>query len=110
MGAKLPDAEDLLWIDLNRDGAWDPVNEQFRMSPILRLNRGRYAVLADEIGNRLTLEPLKGAGVVRLSLAEISKTAHLVELSGMFVGRDGSAITITAERAEATVPIGEYRL
>ena len=33
-----------------------------------------------------------------------------VELSATLIGRDGSAVGLTGERAQATVPIGEYRL
>ena len=33
-----------------------------------------------------------------------------VELAATLIGRDGSAVGLTGERAQATVPIGEYRL
>jgi hypothetical protein len=110
VNGRYADAEDLLWIDRNHDGRWDPANEQFRMAPVLQLGGRRYVVRADEAGDSLTIEPLRGAGAVRLRLDEIGRSLRLVELSGMFVSRDGAAVAVAAEQVESTVPAGEYRL
>jgi len=51
------DAADRLWLDLNGDGKWDPITEQFPLLPVLTLGKQRYAVRGDARGARLALEP-----------------------------------------------------
>jgi len=49
------DAQDRLWIDLNRDGRWNPSAEQFLYAMILNLEGGRYVVRSDPLGSWLAL-------------------------------------------------------
>jgi hypothetical protein len=104
------DGDDRLWIDLNGDGRWDPSSEEFLFASILPIGEARYAVRSDPFGRRLSLEPLEGSGMVRLALAKRQGLPGAVELSATLLGRDGSAVGLTGEQAQATVPIGEYRL
>src|SRR5262249_8809762 len=64
----LTDAQDRLWIDLDDDGRWDPAGEQFLYTSILALGDARHALRSDELGTRLALETLEGAGTARLEL------------------------------------------
>ena len=105
-----PTARIGLWIDLNDDGRWDSSSEQFLFGSILTIGDARYAVRSDPFGQRLSVEPLKGSGTVRLALARRQELPAAVEVTATLIGRDGSAVGLTGERAEATVPIGEYRL
>lgn len=108
------DLQDYLWIDLNDDGRWDSSSEQFLFGSILTLGDARYAVRSDPFGERLSVEPLEGSGTVRLTLAKGtspgSGLSATVELTATLIGRDGSAVGLCGEPAQATVPIGEYRL
>ena len=104
------DAQDLLWIDLNDDGLWDSSSEQFLFASILSIGDARYAVRSDPFGKRLSIEPLEGSGMVRLALEKRPGLPAAVELSATLIGRDGSAVGLSGEPAQATVPIGEYRL
>ena len=104
------DRQDRLWIDLNDDGRWDSSSEQFLFASILTIGDARYAVRSDPFGQRLSVEPLEGSGTVRLALAKRQGLPAAVELTATLIGRDGSAVGLTGERAQATVPIGEYRL
>jgi catechol 2,3-dioxygenase-like lactoylglutathione lyase family enzyme len=104
------DAQDRIWIDLDNDGNWDAASEQFLFSSILPLAGARYSVRADPYGQRLALEPLLGSGTVRLALARQPGQPAPVELAATLIGRDGSALGLTSDAAQATVPIGEYRL
>jgi hypothetical protein len=101
----LTDAQDRLWIDLNRDGHWDPSSEQFLYATVLSLGGGRYVVRSDPLGSRLSLEPLVGTGTVQLAL----KSGKAADLHATLVGRDGSAFGLTGSEP-ATVPVGDYRL
>lgn len=112
------DSQDRLWIDLNGDGRWDAVEEQFLYSPILTLAGERYSLRSDERGTRLALARLEGTGTVRLTVHQkpspASKEAgvlgRVAEIAVTLVGRDGSAVGLRGANAEATVPIGEYRV
>jgi hypothetical protein len=104
------DLQDYLWIDLNNDGRWDSSSEQFLFASILTIGDARYAVRSDPFGEHLSLEPLEGSGTVRLALAKSPGLPGAVEFTATLIGRDGSAVGLSGEPAQATVPIGEYRL
>jgi hypothetical protein len=102
------DPQDRLWIDLNRDGRWDPVEEQFLYAPILVIGGTRYAVRGDDLGARLGLEEIRGTATLRLALAP-GIAPQAADLSVSLVGRDGSVVTLSGNNAETTVPVGECR-
>jgi hypothetical protein len=104
------DAQDRLWIDLDRDGRWDPLGEQFLCAPILRLGATRYAVRADALGERLAFEELAGTGTVRLAVQAPGLAGRVQDLVATLLGRDGSVVTLRGRDAEATLPTGDYRL
>jgi hypothetical protein len=104
------DPHDRLWVDLNDDGCWDSLSEQFLFASILPIGDARYAVRSDPFGQHLSVEPLEGSGTVRLALARRQGLPAPIELTATLIGRDGSAVGLTGERPQATVPIGEYRL
>jgi hypothetical protein len=106
----LTDSQDGLWIDLNDDGRWDPTSEQFLFASIIQIGDLRYAVRSDAFGKRLSLVPLEGSGTVRLALSKRQGLPAAVELAASLIGRDGSVVGLTGEQAQATVPMGEYRL
>jgi hypothetical protein len=112
------DPQDRLWIDLNGDGRWDAVDEQFLYSPILTLGGQRYSVRSDERGNRLSLAKLEGTGIIQLAVhqkpapdsSEPGVLGRVSEIAVTLVGRDGSAVGLRGASAEASVPIGDYRV
>jgi hypothetical protein len=106
------DSQDRLWVDLNNDGEWDPVSEQFLYSAILTIDGIRYAVKSDELARRLALEKLEGSGTVRLvdTRPIAGDRGRIVEVSVTLAGREGTAVGLRHTQGEATVPIGEYRV
>jgi hypothetical protein len=102
------DPQDRLWIDVNRDGRWDPIDEQFLYAPILVIGSSRYAVRSDELGTRLALEELRGTGTLKMAVPP-ALAARVEQVSVTMIGRDGSAMGLHGGQAEATVPVGEYR-
>ena len=105
--SRYTDPQDRLWIDLDDNGRWEPVDEQFNYSSVLAVMSGRFAVRSDEYGRRLSLDVLEGTGRVSLALARSAAT--VLDLSATLVGRDGSAVGLRGTDA-VTVPVGEYRL
>jgi hypothetical protein len=106
----LSDPQDRLWLDLNDDGRWDPVSEQFLFAPILTLAGARYAIRSDAFGDHLALEPLQGTGLVRLAPAGPAMSSAVSEYAATLVGRDGSVVPLGGHRPEAEVPPGDYRV
>lgn len=112
------DPQDRLWIDRDGDGRWDAVDEQFLYSPILTLGGQRYSVRSDERGTRLALAKLEGTGTIQLAVhqksapdsSEPGVLGRVIEIAVTLVGRDGSAVGLRGPNAEASVPIGDYRV
>ena len=104
---RFTDPQDRLWIDLDDNGQWDAVDEQFHYSSVLAVAGGRFAVRSDEYGRRLSIDVLDGTG--RASLAFARTAATVLDLNATLVGRDGSAVGLRGSDA-ATVPVGEYRI
>jgi hypothetical protein len=109
----LADSQDRLWLDLNGDGQFDPAAEQFLFATVLNLEGARYVVRSDELGTRLSFEPLAGVGSIRLawrgSGGSSTVDSSSVELHATALGRDGSVFGLSGTE-QATVPVGEYRL
>jgi hypothetical protein len=107
----LADAQDRIWIDLNRDGHFDPSSEQFLFASVLNLEGARFVVLSDEVGSRLAFEPLVGTGSLRLAFKghESSNPTKIVEMQATAISRDGSVFALSGNQT-AIVPAGEYRL
>jgi hypothetical protein len=114
---QVSDSQDRLWIDLNGDGRFEPAAEQFLFATVLNLDGARYVVRSDELGSRLSVEPLIGAGTLRLAWKGgkaanpdgASSGGNSVELHATALGRDGSVYGLSGTEP-ASVPVGEYRL
>ena len=114
---QVADPQDRLWIDLDGDGRFDPAAEQFLFATVLNLDGARYVVRSDELGSRLTVEPLIGVGTLRLAWKggkaanpdAASSSGSSIELHATALGRDGSVFGLSSTEP-ASVPIGEYRL
>jgi hypothetical protein len=104
------DAADRVWIDLDGDGRWDPIAEQFPFMPVLTLNGRRYAVRGDPAGSRLSVEPLTAEGRVRLRLGTLARDATLLKIDVSLTGEDGSAFSVTALDRPAVLPAGRYAI
>ncbi len=102
------DARDRLWIDLDADGRFDPFTEQFPLLPVMEIASVRYAVRSDPTGATLAFEPLTGEGTIRLVCRPADPDSQVAELSVMFVGKDGSAMSLEGHEEAVTVPEGEY--
>ncbi len=103
------DTQDLIWIDSNGDGEWDPLGEQYPFVPILRLDQ-RYAVRGDPLGEHFSLDLLEGSGTVRIELASEELAERLIAVEVTLAGRDGSVVGLREHQKEVELPVGEYRV
>jgi hypothetical protein len=103
------DPGDRLWIDLNGDGAWDDLTEQFPMTPSIQVAGRRYAVRGDRLGQQLRLELVEGEGHVRLEPRDLAPATKIRQITCMLVGEDGIGFTLAGSEPLA-VPIGRYSI
>jgi hypothetical protein len=104
------DPADQVWIDADGDGRFDPTTERALFAPVVTLAGERLALRGDAPGSRLALEPLAGAGTLRVAAARPAGAAPWLALSVTLLGRDGSVVGLSGVGATATVPAGEYRV
>ncbi len=102
------DAGDRLWLDLDGDGQFDPITEQFPLLPVLTIAGQRYAVRGDAAGSKLTVERLTAEGRIRLRLGTLEKDVAVVALHVMLVAEDGTAFVLTGADRAVVVPAGKY--
>ena len=104
----MADPLDQLWINWKADGNWNPFTDRLPMTPILELEKLRYAVRSDWAGDRLALEKLEGSGRFELLLPEGKKKSDFVSLDLVLMGREGSIAKLDLAQDKVTVPVGEY--
>jgi len=102
--------QDRVWIDLDDDGRWDSLNEQFLYAAVMNLGGDRVAVRSDPEGTRLQFDPLEGTGRLRLAVGRAEARARLTEVHALMVGKDGSALDLSGQGGEVVAPAGEYRV
>ncbi|HUE13650.1 MAG TPA: hypothetical protein VMR25_05765 [Planctomycetaceae bacterium] len=103
------DPGDRLRIDVNGDGAWDDLSEQFPLTPSIQIAGRRYAVRGDRLGLQLRLELVEWQGYVRLQPGGLAPATRIRQITCMLVGEDGIGFTLAGSERLA-VPIGRYSI
>jgi len=104
------DPRDRLWLDLDGDAKWDPFGEQFPLLPVMKVDNRRYAMRADAIGERLSLEEITGVGTIRLKLETLPAGSQVADLEVTLMGDDGSSYALRGAEEAVQVPVGKYAL
>jgi hypothetical protein len=104
------DARDRLLIDVNHDGSWDRISEQFAYLPILNLSGRRFGVHSDRIGTTFSLSEITGVGHLRVAVAQLPPSARVIAFEGMVFSVDGSAYSLKQLDDPLSVPVGRYTL
>lgn len=104
--------QDRIWIDLDGDGRWNPIDEQFLFTTILSIRQNRYIVRSDTEGVGISLAPLEGTGTAAIVVPVKQRESKLplVAIETTLIGRDGSIVSLAGDRSEALVPVGSYRV
>ena len=88
------DSQDRILLDINRDGATDPIGERIACDSICRIGGKRFVLQSDMRGDRLQLVELSGLGNVIPRIEMQSGSAVVREVSGMIVSRGGVWVSI----------------
>jgi hypothetical protein len=103
-------AADRVWIDLDGDGKFDPLTEQFPLGSALTHAGTAYLLRPDPAGTRVAVrERPSETGTVRVAVGRLAK-AEVVELSAQLVSEWGELVTVTAADKAQPLPAGRYRV
>jgi hypothetical protein len=101
---------DRVWLDLDGDGALDPLTEQFPLGTAI--DAGGTAVLvrprADGLGAAVRERP-KEAGTLAVEVARLPM-AEVAELVANYVSEFGELVPVRAEGKPVSLPAGKYRV
>ncbi len=104
------DPQDVLLLDLDADGAFDPLRERFAFAPILKLGDRRLELRSDAQGRWLHVQPVHGQGRLRLVARSLPSGTKVLRMTASLVARDGSAYQIEGVDRDLELPPGEYRV
>jgi hypothetical protein len=103
-------AADRIWIDLDGDGKFDPLIEQFPLGSALTHAGTAYLLKSDPAGTRVAVrERPSDAGSVRVTISRVAKS-EVVELTAQLVSEWGELVTVTAADKPHPLPAGRYRV
>ena len=101
---------DRVWIDLDDDGKFDPLTEQFPLGSALTHSGTAYLIRPDASGMKVIVrERPSEAGSVRLTVTRAPKS-EVVELTAQLVSEWGELVTISAADKAHSLPAGRYRI
>lgn len=102
--------QDRLWIDLNKDGRFDPLTEQFLLGKPLAHAGGLFLIRSNAVGSEVTVHPRPSeTGTIRLKLGKLDPS-QITKLSARLVSEWGELIEVTQDNLAAKLPVGKYRL
>jgi hypothetical protein len=101
---------DRVWIDLDGDGKFDPLTEQFPLGSALTYAGAAYLLKPDPAGTGVAVrERPSETGTVRVAVGRMPK-AEVVELSAQLVSEWGELVTVAAADKPHPLPAGHYRV
>jgi hypothetical protein len=104
-----PDA-DRIWIDLNRDGRFDPLTEQFPLGTPLSVGSRTYLIRPSADGSTVTVRDRPTErGTLRLELAGKS-AIRPTHFAAQLVSEWGELVTVHRLGEPVSLPIGRYAI
>ncbi|MBO0701125.1 MAG: hypothetical protein J2P46_22200, partial [Zavarzinella sp.] len=101
---------DRIWIDLDGDGKFDPLTEQFPLGAPLAHGGTSFLLRPDAGGTRVEVrERPTEAGTVRLTVSRLPKS-EVVELTAQLVSEWGELVTVERPDHPHPLPAGRYRI
>jgi hypothetical protein len=103
--------QDRLWIDLDHDGRFDAITEQFPLGKPLRHEGQTYVVRSDPLASSVVAS-LRSAeqGKLCLTLAARPDGNEKVRISAQLLSDLGELVAIDQLDSETDVPTGEYHV
>ena len=102
--------QDQIWVDLDRDGKFDPISERFNMSDQLTIGSKQYTVRSDRLGHNITLTPQDAVGKLQFKFELSDKKATIEKLEGALRDENGMLIAVRLSEDPISVPAGKYCL
>ena len=101
--------QDRVWIDLNGDGQFDPLTEQFPLGKPIVKDGEVYVIRSDPLASAVRASPRSAAqGRLRLTLA--GGPGPGAKASVELISDLGELVLIDRLDQPAAVPVGEYRI
>jgi hypothetical protein len=101
--------QDRVWIDLDQDGRFDPLTEQFPLGkPIV--HHGETYVIRSDAAASAVMANLRSAGQGKVRLRLAKKPAAATTISAELVSDLGELVCVDKLDAATSVPFGEHRL
>src|SRR5262249_46480990 len=102
--------EDRVWVDLNGDGVFDPLTEQFPLGTPLAAGDGLFLIRPDPSGTEVRVR-VRGGDTGRLRpIVQLQLGAAVRELEANLVSEFGELATVRAVGRAAELPAGKYRV
>jgi hypothetical protein len=101
--------QDRVWIDLNQDGKFDPLIEQFPLGKPITRDRDVYVVRSDAAASAVVAN-LRSAGQGKLRLSLAKKTPRGAKITAELISDLGELVIIDELDKAMPVPFGDYRL
>jgi hypothetical protein len=104
---------DRVWVDLDGDGRFDPVAEQFPLGTPIPVGRTSYTVASDPWARSVEAherDARLGRLRLSLSLGGQAPAGKVVELSANLVSKTGELVTVPTIDASTEAPVGRYRV
>jgi hypothetical protein len=104
------DARDRVMLDLDGNGAIDPIAERFTCDSVCRVDGQPYVLQSDLQGRQFEFVELSGVGSVAPQLKLRSQSARVRNVAGNIVSRSGGRVAISSLDQPVACPVGEYRI
>ena len=99
---------DRIWIDLNRDGVFDPLTEQFPLGTPLTIGSRTYLIRPSADGSTVTVRDRPTErGTLRLELTSKSGIKPS-QFAAQLVSEWGELVTVNHRGEPVSVPVGRY--
>ena len=100
--------QDRVWVDLDQDGRFDPLTEQFPLGKPIAHHGETYVIRSDAAATAVVANLDAGQGKVRLTLGK--EAAARATISAELVSDLGELVCIDKLDQATPVPFGDYRV
>ncbi len=101
--------QDRVWIDLNEDGHFDGLTEQFPLGKPITLGKDVYVIRSDATASAVVAN-LRSAGQGKLRLTLGKGSSRSATIAAEMVSDLGELVVVDKLDQAVPVPFGEYRL
>src|SRR5262249_49959015 len=102
--------EDRVWVDLNGDGGFDPLTEQFPLGTPVATGDGLYLIRPHPSGTEGRVRARGGATGRLRPTVPLQPGAAVRELEANLVSEFGELATVRAVGTAVELPAGKYRV